>query len=86
MKATIDSAGRIVVPKALRRAARLEPGTELEFRLVGSHIELEPTAASVRLERRGGLTVAVPVEPKETVTQDETDAVLHSIRSGRARG
>lgn len=85
MKTTIDGAGRIVVPKALRRAARLEPGTELEVRLVGSHLELEPTAASVRLERRGGLTVAVPIEPKTTVTGAEVDAVLQSIRTGRTR-
>ncbi|MCM2254975.1 MAG: hypothetical protein NDJ94_04830 [Vicinamibacteria bacterium] len=70
MKTTLDAAGRIVVPKV---------------RLVGSQPELEPTAASVRLERRGGLTVAVPVEPKATVTGAEVNAVLQSIRTGRAR-
>src|SRR5687767_6104869 len=32
MKTTIDSAGRIVVPKALRQALGLKPGQELEVR------------------------------------------------------
>ena len=38
MNSTIDKAGRIVVPKAIRAAARLEPGTEISFRLVSGRV------------------------------------------------
>ena len=33
MKSTIDAAGRVVIPKAIRAAVRLEPGTRLLFRV-----------------------------------------------------
>ncbi|NGZ09723.1 MAG: hypothetical protein CV088_10105 [Nitrospira sp. LK70] len=32
MKTTIDSAGRLVIPKALRREAGPQPGSTLEIR------------------------------------------------------
>jgi AbrB family looped-hinge helix DNA binding protein len=85
MKTTIDAAGRIVVPKPVRRAACLEPGTELEVRLVGDHIELEPTPARVRLVRRGQITVAEALEPRGLVTQADVDAVVDGIRAERGR-
>src|SRR5579884_2496742 len=50
MKTTIDQAGRIVVPKAIRKAVGLSPGTPLEIRVVGSHIELEPAPLPVQLK------------------------------------
>ena len=31
MKATIDEAGRVVLPEAIREAAGLSPGMEVEF-------------------------------------------------------
>ncbi|MFL5395469.1 MAG: AbrB/MazE/SpoVT family DNA-binding domain-containing protein, partial [Myxococcales bacterium] len=33
MKSTIDSAGRLVIPRDLRRAAGIEPGMSLELRV-----------------------------------------------------
>jgi AbrB family looped-hinge helix DNA binding protein len=85
MKTTIDAAGRIVVPKAARRAARLEPGTELEVRVVDGRIELEPTAARVRLVKRGRLLVAEPVGARERVTVADVEAALQDIRDERGR-
>jgi AbrB family looped-hinge helix DNA binding protein len=84
MKTTIDAAGRLVVPKALRRAARLLPGSEVELRLSGDgRIEIEPAAARVRLEKRGGLLVAVPAEGAASLRLDEANAVTAELRERR---
>jgi AbrB family looped-hinge helix DNA binding protein len=85
MKATIDAAGRIVVPKALRRAGRLMPGTEMEVRLVGDHLELLPTTARVRLERRGDLTVVVPAGKQERLAAAEVQDLVDEVRGRRGR-
>ena len=60
MKATIDSAGRLVIPKEVRREAGLRPGMRLEVRWREGRIEIEPESLAVRLVRKGRLTVAVP--------------------------
>ena len=51
MRSTIDRAGRIVVPKAIREAAGLRPGTEVQFRVQGGHVEIEPVPLPVTLKQ-----------------------------------
>ena len=81
MRTTIDRAGRLVVPKALRREARLLPGSEVEIRLVqGGRIEIEPAPAQVRLERRGGLLVAVLPEPAVPLSLEDANAITAELR------
>jgi AbrB family looped-hinge helix DNA binding protein len=46
MTTTIDSAGRIVIPKSLREQAGLLPGVELRIELDGSGIHIEPATSS----------------------------------------
>src|SRR3989304_3100937 len=75
MKSTIDRAGRIVVPKSIRDAARLTPGTPLDIRVVGGHLEIEPVPVPVKLERRGKLLVAVPQTKQPPLTASEVGAV-----------
>ena len=60
MKTTIDDSGRLVIPKEIRREARLAPGASLEIGWHDGRIEIEPAPAAVRLQRRGRLLVAVP--------------------------
>lgn len=55
MKSTIDGAGRIVVPKALRLALGLKPGQELEIRAGDGRLEIEIAPTLMRLKRREGL-------------------------------
>ena len=62
MKTTIDRAGRLVVPKAIREAAGISAGAELEIRVADGRIEIEPAPLEVKLVKRGALTVAVPRE------------------------
>ena len=88
MKTTIDGAGRVVVPKALRLAVGLEAGSEVEIRAADGRIEMEPAPLDVRLERRGSLLVAVPtmpVPPMPATVVDRTAASLRSARSRRGR-
>lgn len=84
MRTTIDGAGRLVIPKEIRREARLTPGVPLEVRWRDGRIEIEPAPASVRLQRRGRLLVAVPQKqlPKLTPeTVENTRARLLEDRS-----
>ncbi len=46
MRTTVDSAGRIVIPKSLREQAGLLPGVELRIELDGSGIHIEPATGS----------------------------------------
>jgi AbrB family looped-hinge helix DNA binding protein len=49
MRTTIDSAGRVVIPKPLRQELGIEPGSELELSAVNGHLEIVVPSA-VRLE------------------------------------
>ena len=82
MQATIDAAGRLVVPKPIREAAHLLPGTQVRFRLVDGRVEIEPVPLSVTLDRSGTLVVAVPREDGAVLTQSEVDETIDEIRSG----
>lgn len=59
MKTTIDEAGRIVVPKALRLALGLHPGQSLEIRAGDGRLEIDIAPTPMRLEKRGKGKVAI---------------------------
>lgn len=50
MRATIDGAGRVVVPKALRDELGLAPGAELELEAIDGRLEVS-LPSRVRVER-----------------------------------
>ena len=88
MRTTIDGAGRVVVPKALRQAVGLLAGAEVEMRATDGRIEMEPAPLEVRLEREGGLLVAVPVRPVPPMPASVAGRTVASVRGrrpGRAR-
>jgi AbrB family looped-hinge helix DNA binding protein len=83
MKSTIDQAGRLVIPRELRRAAGLEPGMPLEVRLEGGAVIIEPSPLPVTLERRSGFVIArasAPVPKLKEQTVRETRERLRSER------
>ena len=85
MKTTIDRAGRLVIPKEVRREAGLQPGMPLEVRCREGRIEIEPAPLSVRLVRKGRLLVAEPrarVDKLTTETVARTAAVVRRERAG----
>jgi len=53
MKSTIDLSGRLVIPKAIRKVAGLEPGVPLEVRWREGVVEIEPAPLPVKLTKRG---------------------------------
>lgn len=83
---TIDSAGRLVVPKPLRDAAGLRPGLELSIRLREGRLEIEPAPRDVRLERRGRVLVAEAKEPGDELTREAVARALDAVRSRGADG
>ncbi len=83
MSTTIDAAGRLVVPKHIRDAAGLRPGVELEIRLRGGCIEIEPRPIPVEIRSIGGVAVAVPTSPVETLTSEGVRQTLDSDRDER---
>ena len=56
MITTIDAAGRVVIPKALREKAGLTAGAELTVTLEGAAIRIEAAAGS-GLKRKGRFLV-----------------------------
>jgi AbrB family looped-hinge helix DNA binding protein len=56
MRATIDSAGRLVIPKLLRDRLGLRPG-EVEVIAEGAGIRVEPVAGESLVERDGRLLI-----------------------------
>jgi AbrB family looped-hinge helix DNA binding protein len=80
MKTTIDRAGRLVVPKKIREAAGILPGSELTIRVADGRIEIEPAPMDVRLVKRGSLTVAVPRKQVPPLTQETVGRTLDTLR------
>ncbi len=77
MKAAIDSVGRIVVPKPLRDALGLQPGTEVEISRYGAGLQVVPSGRTARVVLEGG----VPVATGDTRIDDET--VFGLLDTGR---
>lgn len=80
MKSTIDAAGRIVVPKALRLALGLKPGQPLEIRAGDGRLEIEIAATPMKLQKRGKGTVAVPDRQLPALTADQVRETLERVR------
>lgn len=57
MRTTIDNAGRLVVPKQLRDQIGLVAG-EVDVRVDGAALRIEPLATDDLVERSGRLVVA----------------------------
>jgi AbrB family looped-hinge helix DNA binding protein len=80
MKATMDGAGRIVVPKALRQALGLKPGQTLEIRAGDGRLEIEIAATPMQLKKRGKGIAAVPNTELPPLTADVVRETLERIR------
>jgi AbrB family looped-hinge helix DNA binding protein len=64
MRATIDMAGRLVVPKPIRDQLGFAPGTELELRVVDDRLEVAvPSRVRWEIGPHGVRFVADEAEP-----------------------
>jgi AbrB family looped-hinge helix DNA binding protein len=80
MRTTIDSAGRVVIPKRIRDDLRLDAGRDLEINVVDGKVEIEPAPVAMRLEMHGKGLVAQPAEPLPVLTADEVRATMERTR------
>lgn len=51
MEATIDSGGRLLLPKVLRDALGLTPGSTVDISAYGGGVQITPGGRTARLER-----------------------------------
>lgn len=54
----VTDKGQVTIPKRIRTAAGVTPGSEVEFSLEGRRIVITPVASGVREDRRAKLRAA----------------------------
>jgi AbrB family looped-hinge helix DNA binding protein len=77
MEAVIDQAGRVVLPKPIRDALGLLPGTKVDITPYGAGAQLLPAGRTARLVEENGVLVA------EATTPVDDDTVFALIDAGR---
>lgn len=77
MKSKVDSVGRVVVPKPLRDALGLAPGSTVDISRYGDGLQLVRAGRTARLVEEQGVLVVTG----ETVIDD--DDVFDLIDAGR---
>lgn len=77
MRATVDSLGRVVVPKALRDALGLVPGSTVDVSRYGAGLQLVPAGRTTRLVEEEGHLVATGSTPVDE------DVVFGLLDAGR---
>ena len=80
---TIDVAGRLVIPKAIREEAGLRPGEPLEVTLHDGRVEIVPAPRQVRIRERDGLRIAEPTGSYETLDEDTVRKTRERLRGDR---
>jgi AbrB family looped-hinge helix DNA binding protein len=88
MRSTMDSGGRIVLPKEVRQQLNLDPGQQFEIH-VGPALEIviEPVDPAVRLETSDlGLPVLVPEGGVPTISDDDVRQWRDELNDERESG
>ncbi len=80
MRTSIDSAGRIVIPKALRERLGIRRGRPLDIRERDGFIEIAVSETPMTLARRSGGAVAVPEEKLPALTDEIVRETLERTR------
>jgi bifunctional DNA-binding transcriptional regulator/antitoxin component of YhaV-PrlF toxin-antitoxin module len=84
MTTTLDAGGVITIPQELLDEAGLKPGTQVQITARNGHIDIEPLWRKIRIERRGSVSVGVPIEPvEEPLTDEQVRETIEEIRQER---
>jgi AbrB family looped-hinge helix DNA binding protein len=81
MIVTIDKAGRVVIPAALREKAGIRPGSEVEITFDEICLRLAPRAKRPRLVRIGKRLVARPTAPMSDRPVADVAALVEEERN-----
>ena len=81
MRTTIDKAGRVVIPAAVRERAGFSPGTALEVTVDELGIRLERVAAGPRLVKVGRRLVARPTVAADVRPSIDVSALVEEERN-----
>ena len=81
-KITIDSAGRIVIPKAVRNSLQLMPGDALELDTTADGITLRPARDTVALVKEEGVWV---YRTGVKLTQEAVADLIEQVRNDRMK-
>ncbi len=80
MHSTIDMAGRLVIPKALRDENGLSPGTKVSIVSRDGRIEIEPLQREHSIVRKGRFSVLAGSSKTAKLTQRQVNESLRQIR------
>jgi AbrB family looped-hinge helix DNA binding protein len=81
MRSTIDKAGRVVIPAAIRDRAGLTPGTELEVTADDTGVRIERVASGPKLVRIGKRLVARPTVGADNRPSIDIAALIEEERN-----
>ena len=81
MKSTIDRAGRVVIPAAIRARAGLRPGTEIDIVLDDVSVRLVRLVPGPKLARVGRRLVARPTVPEKDLPAVDFSSFVEEERN-----
>lgn len=81
-KVTIDSAGRVVIPKTVRDALHLAPGDTLLLESDGERVTLRVQRPETPLGKERGIWV---FRGGSRLSAEDTDRTLENVRNERER-
>ena len=82
--ATIDRAGRVVIPKRLRDALQLEAGDTLEVETEGEQLTLRPVRAGASVRKERGVWVFRAGGAR--LSSDDVERVRAAVQADRQLG
>jgi AbrB family looped-hinge helix DNA binding protein len=81
MKSTIDTGGRVVIPKSLRELAGLRPGVEVTFEFRDGKVEIAPKTKPVKMVRKGSSFVLRAPRGTPPLTVEHVNEILERVRN-----
>jgi AbrB family looped-hinge helix DNA binding protein len=81
MTTTIDKAGRVVIPAAIREKIGLRAGVEIEIIADDFSVRLVPTGRAPRLIRKGKRLIARPTAPLKDRPAMDVGALVEEERN-----